>query len=71
VTDRVQTLTVILANEMRTDDVEGVVHAIGMMKCVRAVTLGPVADAATYAAVFTATLEIREEILDVLNKRLK
>lgn len=39
-TDRVRTLTVLLDEEMRTDDIERVVSAIQMVKRVSAVKLG-------------------------------
>ncbi len=39
-TDRHRTLTVVLDRDMRSDDVEAVVDAIKMMRCVSRVVLG-------------------------------
>jgi hypothetical protein len=48
-TDRVNTLTVILDREMRGDDVEAVKKALRMVRFVAKVENGPVNDMADYA----------------------
>ena len=67
-TDRVRSLTVILDRDMRDDDVECVVAAIEMVKCVQAVELGPVNDIDTYIARSVAVTEVRSALLEALEK---
>lgn len=50
-TDRVVSLTVILDQEYRVDDVERIVDAITMVRGVAEVKLGPVANVDTYWAI--------------------
>lgn len=63
-TDRVRTLTVTLDRDMRDDDVQAVVEAIRMVKCVGDVQLGPVVDSFTH----DARMAFRREVGDVLNR---
>lgn len=67
-TDRVQSLTVILDDPIRDDDVEVIVNAIRMIRYVRDVQLGPVVGVEQYIARQSAALSIRGQILDILDK---
>jgi len=64
-TDRCDSLLVILEKEMRTDDVECIVNAIGMIKNVISVTPN-ITDSMSYIATTKAKHEIRKKIIDVL-----
>lgn len=48
--DRVQSLTIVLDKDYRTDDVEHIVAALRMVRGVADVTLGPVMDINAYTA---------------------
>lgn len=66
-TDRVNYLTVVLEENMRVDDVEALVNAIGCMRHVLAVKPN-IADADAAVAKIMARAAIAEKILDVLRE---
>lgn len=66
-TDRVNTLTVILDREMRVDDVEAVKKALSMVRFVSKVENGPVNDIADYVAYDRVRREIKEQLFKVLS----
>ena len=61
-TDRVRTLTVLLDEDFRTDDVESIMDGLRMIKYVREVKLGEVVGHASWRA----SDEYRREMSDVL-----
>lgn len=65
-TDRVQTLTVILDDDYRTDDVQMIVDAISMLKGVAGVELGSPVDMNDHLARERALMEIRSELAEFL-----
>jgi len=66
-TDRVNTLTVILDRAMRVDDVEAVKKALRMVRFVAKVENGPVNDMADYVAYTRVRNEIKEQLFKVLS----
>ena len=67
-TDRVRTLTVELNGEIRDEDAEAIMDAIRMVKGVLDVRLGPVCDAASWAAHRAAVREIDEVLREAIAK---
>lgn len=65
-TDRVRTLTIVLEQDMRTDDVETVIDALKMIRCVQDVILGEVVEFNHHHARDMAKIELRLELLDLL-----
>jgi hypothetical protein len=66
-TDRVNTLTVVLDREIRVDDVEAIKAAISMVRFVSKVENGPVNDVDTYVAYDRVRREIKEQLFKVLS----
>lgn len=64
-TDRYHTLTVVLDKEIREDDAEGLIQAIGWMRGVLSVT-GKVADLDSHMAVERARRELGEKLWEIL-----
>ncbi len=64
-TDRINALCVVLAHDIRTDDVEPLVQAIGHLRGVLSVTPN-VSDYAAHVGEERARQEIRQKILDVV-----
>jgi hypothetical protein len=64
-TDRFNTLTVVLERNMRDDDAESLIQAIQMLRGVAAVA-GDVANSETYMATERARLELRQKLWDAL-----
>lgn len=64
-TDRVHSLTVVLDENMRTDDVEALTNAIRMMKHVIAVD-GNIADPESYMAQERARRELGQKLIEVV-----
>ena len=64
-TDRIQHLTVILSDDFRDDDVEHIVNAIKMIKCVRKVELGAPVDCCDHMARQRVYWEMREKLLEI------
>jgi hypothetical protein len=65
VTDRVHTLTVVLKEDVREDDVESLITAIAHFRGVLTVA-GNVADHVSYMAEQRARREIRQKLWDAL-----
>lgn len=65
-TDRIRSLTVILENDTRTDDVESVTDAIRMVRGVHSVTLGKPVNLTDLTARIQARSELRKKIGDLL-----
>jgi len=65
-TDRIQNLTVVLSHDMRKDDVELVMKAISMIKCVRDVQLGEPLTPEDFLARHRVYGDVREALFDVL-----
>lgn len=65
-TDRVQSLTVMLDGPIRTDDVQAIVDAISMVKGVAKVELGEVMDPVAYFARQQASMDLANRIHDLL-----
>jgi hypothetical protein len=65
-TDRVRTLTVVLDREYRDDDVQVIVSAIGMLRGVQGVQLGPIENGTTGMAIELAKSELRLKVMDLL-----
>ena len=61
-TDRIRTVTVILDEDYREDDVESILQAIRMVKGVVQVTMGPAVDANDYIV----REKIRREVINHL-----
>lgn len=68
-TDRVRTLVVYLEDDMRDDDVQEVVKALQMVRCVAEVKLGPINK--DYLARDIAKLELRKELREFWMKLLE
>jgi len=68
-TDRVRTLTVVLENDTRTDDVRGLRSAIGRLRGVESVELGEVVDPAQLVARVEARRRLGEQLLALLQGR--
>lgn len=68
-TDRYFALTVVLKNNLRSDDAQPVIQAIKMIKGVLEVT-PHVADLEFYSAVQTASLDLRKKLFEVLHPDL-
>jgi hypothetical protein len=66
-TDRVVSLTVILDQEYRVDDVERLVEAIQMIRGVAHVEKGPVASVDTWFALTNVRQELLPKIIDLFN----
>jgi len=66
-TDRVNSLTVILDREMRVDDVEAVKKALSMVRFVAKVENGPVNDMESHVAFVRVRAEIKEQLFKVLS----
>ena len=64
-TDRVNTLTVVLSNPTRTDDVEPIAHAIAQIRGVESVAMGEIS-AGTGARV-QEQRRLHREVMDALN----
>ena len=64
-TDRVNSLTVVLAHDVRDDDVEPLKNAISMMRNVLSVELNVVASD-TYIATERVKYELSQKLWDVL-----
>lgn len=64
-TDRTRELIVILDNEHRTDDVEAIINAIRMIKCVHSVT-HKVQTSGDWMAISTAKMELQKKLWEVL-----
>lgn len=65
-TDRVRTLTVVLDQDMRDDDVQVIVRAIKMLRHVDDVKLGTVLTAEYHIARETARLDLVREVYTAL-----
>ena len=65
-TDRTRLLTVVLDHDYRTDDVQGIIDAIQMIKGVIAVDLN-VADPEQHMAIKAAKRELQDKIYEVLS----
>lgn len=65
-TDRVQSLTVMLDDPIRTDDVQAIVDAIAMVKGVAKVELGEVMNPTAYFARQKASMDLANRIHDIL-----
>lgn len=63
-TDRYQTLTVVLDRRYRDDDIKAITEAILMLKGVEEVKLGGAEP--DWGAVKIATLELRKQLMEVL-----
>jgi len=70
-TDRVQSLTVVLDDDYRVDDVEFIVNAIRMIKGVRTVENGPVVDHADWMARMRVGTDLQNEVLEMFRNKLK
>lgn len=66
-TDRINSLTVVLQREIREDDAEAIIQAISMIKGVGQVT-GHVATAEVWAAKQQARWDLQSELREVLFK---
>jgi hypothetical protein len=66
-TDRIHSLTVVLEKDMRDDDVECVINAIRMIKCVLAVK-GNVSDHILYTAEQRVRSEMIEKLFEVVKR---
>jgi len=64
-TDRYHTLTVVLEQDTRTDDVDALIAAIGQMRGVLKVS-GVVSDTGTHMAQVRAKHDLREKLRDLL-----
>jgi len=64
-TDRYNTLTVVLENDMRDEDVEPLIAAIEQLRGVISVS-GNIASPGLYAAQERAKYELRNQIIEVL-----
>jgi hypothetical protein len=64
-TDRISALTVALANDIRVDDIQGLVAAIGQLRGVAGVT-AEVVDHADYVARMRADGEWRGKVIGLL-----
>lgn len=69
-TDRVHSLTVVLKEDTRVDDVESISNAIRMVRGVISVE-GNVADSTSYMAEERARQELGRKLLDVVFPRHK
>jgi hypothetical protein len=69
-TDRVNTLTVVLERPIRTDDVQSIVDAILQIRGVLSVTTGEV-DSALFGARTQERIRLRREILKVFDGDLE
>ncbi len=69
-TARYNTLTVVLEHDIREDDAEGLIRAIGYMRGVISVA-GNVADPTAWMAEVRAQNELREKLIKVLYPKLK
>jgi len=67
-TDRYNTLTVVLERDIREDDAEGLLDAIRHMRGVLSVA-GNVADSSEYMAVERARHELRMKLWEALNPK--
>jgi hypothetical protein len=65
-TDRVQSLTVVLTEDMRTDDAQGLVKAISLLTGVQSVHLGKPVDIDTHVTRQRVRQEIGGKLLDFL-----
>jgi len=65
-TDRVRTLVVTLDRDIRDDDVESIVSAIKMTRCVTHVETGPVVDLADHTARTVVFRAIKKHLWDTL-----
>ena len=65
-TDRIRTLTVYLDHDCRDDDAEDYVNAIGLMRGVQRVELGPVQTSADYTAREVAKIDLRLALINIL-----
>jgi hypothetical protein len=65
-TDRVQSLTVMLDQDYRTDDVQMIVDAIAMIKGVHRVELGDAVSSSDWFARERARMDLASKIYDVL-----
>lgn len=64
-TDRYHSLTVVLTEDMRTDDAERVLDAIRMIRGVQSVT-GIVADASSHMAYQRARRDLGDKLFEVI-----
>ena len=65
-TDRVHSLTVVLEADVRDDDIQPVINAIRMIKCV--IDVRPeVANITTHMAEKRARMDLQKQLWDVLN----
>ena len=67
-TDRVQTLTVALEDDIRVDDVEYIVNAIRMIKYVKHVELGKPVNMDDWSARIRVGSKWQDELLDLMKK---
>lgn len=65
-TDRVRTLTVLLEQDVRTDDVECIVDAVRMIRGVQHVRLGPVVGIEAWTAREVARRELEAKLREAL-----
>lgn len=65
-TDRIQHLTVVLDDDVRIDDVEGLVRAISMLRGVERVSTGKPVDSTDHLARSRARQELRTKVLGLL-----
>jgi hypothetical protein len=65
-TDRVRSLSVLLDNEYRVDDVQVIIDAIAMIKGVSKVERGPISDYADRLSIEVAKTELAKKMWDVL-----
>ncbi len=67
-TDRVQNLVIVLDGDYRTDDVQGIVDAIRMIRGVADVQLGEPVTSTDHFARERAAMDLRGRISDVLSR---
>ena len=63
-TDRYHSLTVVLETDTRSDDAEGIIHAISMIRGVLSVT-GEVVDSSLHVAEMRARSELKKLVMDL------
>lgn len=68
-TDRVRELVVILDREVREDDLDDIITAMGMIRCVAKVKLGKPVSHERYYAVEQAKRELRAKLFAVLEDK--
>jgi hypothetical protein len=65
-TDRIATLTVVLTDDMRTDDVQEVINAISQNRYVESVTIGEPVNTNDHIARARVKMQLFEKLREVL-----